>query len=118
MEEDVAAARHLCHQETAAVARREVRNHLVEPGRNAGAVAPVAAPGRLHDEEGWEAGAAQEPQRALVAFMLPLEDRPLHGAIMGARARRVHRTMVRCFFLSSRPVARPSKTDSLRLGQH
>ena len=55
----------------------------------------LSRPGRLHDEDGREAGAAQEPQRALVAFVPPLENRPLHGAIMGVLARPVHRTMVR-----------------------
>ena len=133
MEEDVAAALHLRHQQATAVARRKVRHHLVEPGRNTGAVALVAAPGRLHDAERRKAGAAQDPQRALLALLLPPKDRPLHGAMMDARARRMHRTMVRSLLSltaaglrpapararrirggpRSRPVASPSRTDSL-----
>ena len=129
---------HLGHQQAAPVAGREVRHHFVEPGRDAGAIAPVAAPGRLHDPDGRKAGAAQDPQGAVFALVLAPEDRPLHGAIMGLPARPVHRTMVRsllsltaarlrraparaCRFRGgprSRPVASPSETSSLSLRLH
>ena len=114
VKEDVAAARHLRHQQAAPMPRREMRHHLIEPGGYAGTIAPVAALGRLHDPGGWETGAAQDPLGALVAFVLAAEDRALHGAIMAGLDPPVHRTMVRVLWTGCASIPDQSSGCFLR----
>ena len=86
VEQDVAALRHARDQQAGTEARRQMGQHLVDAGRNAGAVAAVVAPRRLDDvERARQAPGGEHPEGAVVALRVAAEQNPLHGH--GVRSR-------------------------------
>ena len=80
VKEDMTPVGHVGDEQAAAELGRDVGHHVILAAGDAGTVAAVVAPGRLHDLQGREIAGDQDTEGALVAGSIAPQNGEPHGA--------------------------------------